>query len=286
MNNNYRQPNSMNHGGGLPPQQAQSMNQPGAPMFQQQQIGQQQQQAAYGQYAPQSQQQYQQQTMQQQPMQQQQQPQQQYQQPMQQQTMQQQQQPQQVVQQNYQQPLQQVPGGQGAAQIQNQQNPTGVAPNAPTANGLQQQNLPNEPQQKTTDVVQEKFKGFLKQAKDNLPTSSKKSSGPNLGFKPTAALAQRHEDALVSGKRPLYQFQVRPYRFNYFGIDQSQSTYHQQRVLISNFLLRDVYSWKDNETSNVENWLYSPVVFIQRPFLNSRSRQSPSDKHLELRRAH
>lgn len=32
--------------------------------------------------------------------------------------------------------------------------------------------------------------------------------GPNLGFKPTAAMAQRHEDALVSGKRPLFQFQV------------------------------------------------------------------------------
>eukprot|EP00536_Pseudo-nitzschia_multiseries_P012252 jgi/Psemu1/208098/e_gw1.458.47.1 len=48
----------------------------------------------------------------------------------------------------------------------------------------------------------------MKKAKDNLPTSSKKPVGPNLGFKPTAAMAQLHEDALVSGKRPLYQFQI------------------------------------------------------------------------------
>lgn len=71
----------------------------------------------------------------------------------------------------------------------------------------QQQKEGNE--QTTTEAVQEKFKGFLKQAKENLPTPTKKPSGPNLGFKPTAAMAQRHEDALVSGKRPLYQFQVR-----------------------------------------------------------------------------
>ena len=32
--------------------------------------------------------------------------------------------------------------------------------------------------------------------------------GPNFGFTPTAAMVQRHEDALVSSKRPLYQFQV------------------------------------------------------------------------------
>jgi hypothetical protein len=77
----------------------------------------------------------------------------------------------------------------------------------------QQQQQQQHPQEQTpTAVVQEKFKGLLKQAKDNLPTSSsKKPLGPNLGFKPTAAMAQRHEDALVSGKRPLYQFQVRPY---------------------------------------------------------------------------
>ena len=43
-----------------------------------------------------------------------------------------------------------------------------------------------------------KLKGFFKQEQE----------GPNLGFKPTAAMAQRHEDALVSGKRPLFQFQV------------------------------------------------------------------------------
>jgi hypothetical protein len=73
----------------------------------------------------------------------------------------------------------------------------------------QLQEPPNE--QTPTAVVQETFKGLLKQAKDNLPTPSsiKKPLGPNLGFKPTAAMAQRHEDALVSGKRPLYQFQVR-----------------------------------------------------------------------------
>ena len=60
----------------------------------------------------------------------------------------------------------------------------------------------------TTGGVQEKFKGFLKQAKDTIPTSSKNLSGRNLGFQPTAAMIQRHEDSLVSGKRPLYQFQV------------------------------------------------------------------------------
>ena len=37
---------------------------------------------------------------------------------------------------------------------------------------------------------------------------NKEEEGPNIGFKPTAAMAQRHEDALVSGKRPLFQFQV------------------------------------------------------------------------------
>lgn len=35
-----------------------------------------------------------------------------------------------------------------------------------------------------------------------------KPQGPNLGFTPTAAMAQRHEDALVSSKRPVFQFQV------------------------------------------------------------------------------
>eukprot|EP00535_Pseudo-nitzschia_heimii_P007004 CAMPEP_0197189536 /NCGR_PEP_ID=MMETSP1423-20130617/19916_1 /TAXON_ID=476441 /ORGANISM="Pseudo-nitzschia heimii, Strain UNC1101" /LENGTH=192 /DNA_ID=CAMNT_0042641671 /DNA_START=42 /DNA_END=617 /DNA_ORIENTATION=- len=34
-------------------------------------------------------------------------------------------------------------------------------------------------EQTASEVVQEKFKDFLKQAKDNLPTSSKKSLGPN-----------------------------------------------------------------------------------------------------------
>lgn len=35
-----------------------------------------------------------------------------------------------------------------------------------------------------------------------------KPQGPNLGFTPTAAMVQRHEDALITSKRPLFQFQV------------------------------------------------------------------------------
>ncbi|CAJ1946333.1 unnamed protein product [Cylindrotheca closterium] len=34
------------------------------------------------------------------------------------------------------------------------------------------------------------------------------SKGPKLGFQPTASMARKHEDAFVSGKRPLFQFQV------------------------------------------------------------------------------
>jgi len=145
------------------------------------------------------------------------------------------------VQQNYQQAQQQIPGGPGVTPIQNQQIAPGVAFAAASnqsANGgggpmigsggsnptaahpqqqLQQQSQQQQQtqqqlqEQTTTEVVQEKFKGFLKQAKDNLPTPNKKPAGPNLGFKPTAAMAQQHEDALVSGKRPLYQFQVRAF---------------------------------------------------------------------------
>ncbi|KAG7366914.1 heat shock protein DnaJ domain protein [Nitzschia inconspicua] len=53
--------------------------------------------------------------------------------------------------------------------------------------------------------AQEKLKGLIQQAKQR---TTQKPSGPNLGFKPTAGMAKRHEDILVSGKRPLFQFQV------------------------------------------------------------------------------
>ena len=213
----------MNHGGQTP-NPSQSVNQSGIPTLQQQQMNQ-QNVMAYGQTTVQQQQQqqmnqqnvmaYGQTPVQQQ--QQQQQPQYQYHQSQQQQLLQQQFQKQQYPQQQEQQPQQsmqqqQVANVQGVAQIQHPQNATGVvnnqnmnAANSITANhNLKQQQVhpQNEQQEEGT------FKSFLKQAKENLPTPNKKPSGPNIGFKPTVAMAQRHEDALVSGKRPLYQFQV------------------------------------------------------------------------------
>ena len=218
MNPNYNNLNARNQGGVPPPQPPHSMNQSAAPMYQQQQMG--QQQAAYGQYNPQQQQQQQSQ------------PQYQFQQPPQQHF--QQQPPQGAMQQNYPQAQQQQAlGGQGVNQMQYQQNQTGIpqvsnpnvsgnqsgfvgggqVPTQPNNQLQQQQQQPShqeQPQEQTpTEVVQEKFKGLLKQAKDTLPSPAKKHSGPNIGFKPTAAMAQQHEDYLVSGKRPLYQFQVR-----------------------------------------------------------------------------
>ena len=239
--NNYNQQGAMNYGGGLQPQQSHSSNQPGVPMAQQQQQQQhsqyamQQQQQPHHQFQQQSQQhghgQLQQtyQEVQRQhvpdgqriaeghqptgiasydasnqsaniavntmsdgrphaaaaPFNQQQQ-----------QQHQQQMQPQQETQQMQQQQMQQQQMQQQQMQQQQQQQ--------------QDQDQKQSHEQTTSEVVQEKFKGFLKQAKDNLPTSSKKPAGPNLGFQPTAAMAQRHEDSLVSGKRPLYQFQVSP----------------------------------------------------------------------------
>jgi DnaJ family protein C protein 13 len=50
----------------------------------------------------------------------------------------------------------------------------------------------------STPSIKSKIKGFFHQ----------EHQGPNFGFKPTAAMAQRHEDSLVSGKRPFFQFQV------------------------------------------------------------------------------
>jgi DnaJ homolog subfamily C member 13 len=54
-------------------------------------------------------------------------------------------------------------------------------------------------------VAQEKVKGLIHQATQH---TLQNPSEPNLGFKPTAGMARRHEDILVAGKRPLYQFQV------------------------------------------------------------------------------
>lgn len=73
--------------------------------------------------------------------------------------------------------------------------PAGVPPQQPS-----NMETPQQQQQPTgnSSTGFKKFKGFFKQEQE----------GPNLGFKPTAAMAQRHEDALVSGKRPLFQFQV------------------------------------------------------------------------------
>lgn len=134
-------------------------------------------------------------------------------------------QPAQGLQESYQQPHQQILGGRGVT-IENEQTAPDVA-FAGASNGnvgttmsgggrseniaapLPQHQQEQKLEQTAAEGVHEKFKGFLKQAKDNLPTGNKQPTGPNLGFKPTSVMAQRHEDALVSGKRPLYQFQVR-----------------------------------------------------------------------------
>jgi DnaJ family protein C protein 13 len=76
-----------------------------------------------------------------------------------------------------------------------------------------------------------------------------KSQGPNLGFTPTAAMVQRHEDALVSSKRPLFQFQVtklRNWRTGYV------------RLLC---LYDDHVSTVDPDTHNPTNtWQYSALA--------------------------
>ncbi|KAL3900545.1 MAG: hypothetical protein SGARI_006221, partial [Bacillariaceae sp.] len=42
--------------------------------------------------------------------------------------------------------------------------------------------------------AQEKLKGLIQQAKQHA--AQKQPSGPNIGFKPTANMAKRHEDSL------------------------------------------------------------------------------------------
>ncbi|KAL3922961.1 MAG: hypothetical protein SGILL_001924 [Bacillariaceae sp.] len=70
-----------------------------------------------------------------------------------------------------------------------------------------QDNDPSAKQMATAAAkgAQEKLKDLIQQAKQHTVP---KQSGPNLGFKPTANMAKRHEDILVGGKRPLFQFQV------------------------------------------------------------------------------
>jgi DNAJ protein RME-8 N-terminal len=90
-------------------------------------------------------------------------------------------------------------------QVQHQQGPQEEMP--------QSQQPPTEDHdqtaaQKATAAAkgaQEKLKGLIKQAKQH---TTQKPSGPKLGFTPTAGMAKRHEDILISGKRPLFQFQV------------------------------------------------------------------------------
>lgn len=78
--------------------------------------------------------------------------------------------------------------------------PTGMAP--PQQQQQQQQPSEQDPQQEVPSSAEkfgfEKFKTFF----------HKEEQGPKLGFQPSAAMAQRHEEALVSGKRPRFQFQV------------------------------------------------------------------------------
>jgi hypothetical protein len=59
-----------------------------------------------------------------------------------------------------------------------------------------------------TNLQEQITNNVLKHTTANLPSTNSPTEGPNLGFKPTAAMSLRHEDTLVSGKRPLYQFQI------------------------------------------------------------------------------
>jgi DnaJ family protein C protein 13 len=82
------------------------------------------------------------------------------------------------------------------------------------------------------------FKGFFQ----------KDQQGPNLGFQPTAAMAQRHEEALVSGKRPLFQFQVTKLRSWRTGYVRLLSLYD------------DHFCTFDPDTHQVTNtWNYSTL---------------------------
>lgn len=73
--------------------------------------------------------------------------------------------------------------------------------------------------------------------------------GPNFGFTPTAAMVQRHEDALVSSKRPLYQFQVTKLR-----------NWRTGYVRLLNFF-EDHISTIDPDTHNPTNtWNYTSLV--------------------------
>mmetsp|Transcript_6988 Transcript_6988/g.16332 ORF Transcript_6988/g.16332 Transcript_6988/m.16332 type:complete len:3227 (-) Transcript_6988:18-9698(-) len=81
---------------------------------------------------------------------------------------------------------QQQPGQQGQMQQQQQQqDPSQSNEESPQGGGEEKK-------------VFSKFKTFFQA--DN--------KGPKLGFQPSASMAQKHEDAFVSGKRPLFQFQV------------------------------------------------------------------------------
>jgi DnaJ family protein C protein 13 len=106
----------------------------------------------------------------------------------------------------------------GGPQMQQQQPPFQNQPmpgvQQPINQDSQQQQLhPSESQDQTATQMataaakgaQEKLKGLIQQAKQH---TAQKPSGPNIGFKPTASMAKRHEDSLVSGKRPIFQFQV------------------------------------------------------------------------------
>jgi hypothetical protein len=102
----------------------------------------------------------------------------------------------------------------------------------------QQQQTPTQIATAAAENVQQKLKGMFHHQPKTL--------GPNIGFKPTAAMAQRHEDAFVSGKRPLFQFQVtklRTWRTGY------------TRLLC---LYDDHFSTVDPDSTQITNtWNYS-----------------------------
>eukprot|EP00934_Nitzschia_sp_Nitz4_P000945 Nitzschia sp. Nitz4//scaffold10_size219509//158366//167608//NITZ4_001449-RA/size219509-augustus-gene-0.252-mRNA-1//1//CDS//3329532983//945//frame0 len=80
-------------------------------------------------------------------------------------------------------------------------NATAMTPQAPPPEGTAtaQLNTSTSTQPPPLDEPLARLKGIF---------HKEQPAGPNFGFTPTAAMAQRHEDALVSSKRPRFQFQV------------------------------------------------------------------------------
>jgi hypothetical protein len=109
--------------------------------------------------------------------------------------------PQQQQQQQYQQAGMMVPN-QGGNYLPNSQILGGAPAHlAPGVEGAPSHDSVASGSTSTTPAVKgglKKLKGFFKA----------QPQGPNLGFTPTSAMAQRHEDAHVASKRPLFQFQV------------------------------------------------------------------------------